>query len=268
MSTNEGIDSIKKPNRQPAAMKGDQPIHNHRRAARAVGVMFILASASAIAGLLLYQPILSGPDNLVNGFASQSQVILGAVMEIILVLTAVGTAVGLFPFVRKYNESIALGYVLFRFLEAVLIMVGIVAALSLLTLSREFVTAAASNASAIQASGNALKAVKDWTFLLGPHLFLGVNTMLYSYLLYKSRLVPRWLAVWGLAGAVIITIVALFEMFGAISPALVLPLALPIALFEMALAVWLITKGFNPSAIAAQTANAEFNVEKMRLPAA
>src|SRR5947199_1485287 len=111
-------------------------------------------------------------------------------MELILVLANIGTAVGLFPFLRKYNESIALGHLCFRFLEAVFISIGIVSVLSLLTLSQGFV-ATAPNASALQASGTLLLAVREWTFILGPNVLLGANTVLYSYLLYKSRLVPR-----------------------------------------------------------------------------
>lgn len=246
MATNVRMYSIKK----TTEMERDKYMGTYRRTATTVGVLFILATVSAIAGLVLYQPILNGPDYLLNGFANQNQVILGVTMELILVVTAIGTAVGLFPILRKYNESIALGYLSFRFLEAVAIMVGIVAVLSLLTLSREFVTAAAPVASVYQVTGTALKAVKDWTFLFGPHLFLGVNTVMYSYLLYKSKLVPRWLAVWGLTGSTVIFIVALFEIFGAIQPAWVFPLAMPIAVFEMVLAGWLIFKGFNSSAIA------------------
>jgi len=223
-------------------------MNTNRQTARAVGIFYILASASAIAGLILYQPILSGPNYLANGFANQNQVILGVFMELILVVTAVGTAVGLFPFVKKHNESIALGYAFFRFMEAIVILVGIVAVLSLLTLSREFAAAGAANAPAYQAAGTAMKAVKDWTFMLGPHFLLGLNTMLYSYLLYQTRLVPRWLAVWGLIGAAIMFIVALFEIPGVIPPSWVAPLAMPVALFEMALAGWLIVKGFNLSA--------------------
>lgn len=94
-------------NRQTATIAGGNPMNTHRKTATAVGIFYILASASAIAGLILYQPILSGPNYLVNGFANQNQVILGVLMELILVVTAVGTAVGLFPYVKKYNESIA-----------------------------------------------------------------------------------------------------------------------------------------------------------------
>ncbi|MDF2681572.1 MAG: hypothetical protein K0R47_2762, partial [Brevibacillus sp.] len=108
-----------------------------------------------------------------------------------------------------------LGYVCFRLLEAVVISVGIISVLSLLTLSQEFVEAAAPNAAYYQTSGTLLKAIHDWTFLLGPNFLLGVNTMLYSYLLYQSKLVPR--------------------------------VPIPVATYEMILAVWLIVKGFNLS---------------------
>jgi hypothetical protein len=158
-----------------------------------VGVLFIVATVTAILGLVLYDPILNGPDYLARGAENRYRVILGALMELILVCSAIGTAVGLFPILRRYNESIALGYLCFRFLEAVVITVGIVAVLSLLTLSLDFVAAGAADASAYHASGTVLHAAYRWTSMLGPLFFLGLNTLLYSALLYSSRLVPgRW----------------------------------------------------------------------------
>ena len=130
-------------NRQSAIIEGDKHMHTNRRAAAIVGVLFIFATVSAILGLLFYQPILAGPDYLINGAGHKNQVILGALMELILVCTAIGTAIGLFPVLRPYGERIALGHLCFRFLEAVVITIGIVAVLSLLTLSQDFVAAAA-----------------------------------------------------------------------------------------------------------------------------
>ena len=160
----------------------------YRTTARAVGVLFILATVSAILGLILYDPILNGPDYLVRGAEHRSQVLVGAFMDLILVCSAIGTAVGLFPILRQYNESIALGHLCFRFLEAVIITVGIVAVLSLLTLSQELVAAGAADASAYHASGTLLHAVYRWTSMLGPLLLLGLNTLMYRYLLYRFRL--------------------------------------------------------------------------------
>ncbi len=216
--------------------------------------MFIIATVSAILGLLFYQPILSGPDYFINGAAQKNQVIVGALMELILACTAIGTAIGLFPVLRPYGERIALGHLFFRFLEAVVITVGIVAVLSLLTLSKNFVVAPAPEASAYPVAGILLLSVYKWTSMLGPLLFLGINTLMYSYLLYKSKLVPRPLAVLGLTGATLVFAYALLVLLGAAvqGAAPLVVLALPIAVYEMILAVWLIVKGFNSSAIASQ----------------
>jgi len=235
-------------------------INTHRPAAATIGVLFIIVSVSAIVGGLLYGPILNNPDFLVKGLENRSQVTLGAVMELITVLANIGTAVALFPFLRKYNESIALGHLFFRFLEAVFISIGVISVLSLLTLSQDFV-ASAPNASALQASGILLLAVHQWTFILGPNLLLGANTVLYSYLLYKSRLVPRPLAGLGITGAILVLIAALLQIsgitrFGSALPAL---LAMPVAAYEMILAAWLIVKGFNQFALASSSRRTEAN---------
>lgn len=223
----------------------------NKRAAKLVGLLFILAAVSAIIGLLLYEPILKGPDYLVNGSEHANQVIIGAVMELILVVSAIGTATVMFPFIRKYSETIALGHVCFRFLEAVIITVGVISVLSLLTLSREFVAAGYPDTTNFQSSGTVLKAIHDWTFLLGPNFMLGINTMLYSYIFYKSRLVPRFIAILGMTGGTLVFLCALLVMFG-LFPQLSFwgtIFALPVFANEMILAVWLIVKGFNESAL-------------------
>jgi len=147
-------------------------MNSNKKAARIVGVLFILAAVTAIIGLNLYNPILKGPDYMINGSEHANQVILGSLMELILVIAAIGTATTMFPFLRKYNETIALWHVCFRFLEAVIITIGVISVLSLLTLSQEFVTAGAPDIASFQASGTLLKAVHEWTFLLGPNFML------------------------------------------------------------------------------------------------
>jgi hypothetical protein len=235
----------------------------NRKTAIIVGVLFILAAVTSIIGLILYNPILNGPDYLTTGFENKNQVILGALFELILVCSAIGTSIMLFPILRKQNESIALGYVCFRFLEAVIITVGIISVLSLLTLSQEFVETAAPNVTSFQASGTVLLAVHDWTFMLGPNFMLGINTMMCSYLLYKSKLVPRFISIMGLTGAALIFIAALLEMFGIILQLSTwgAVLAIPVALYEMTLAVWLIVKGFNLSAVAPVSGKADSNMQ-------
>src|SRR4051812_31640690 len=143
----------------------------------------------------------------------------------------------MYPFLRKYNETIALWHVCFRFLEAIIITVGVISVLSLLTLSREYVAAGAPDAASFQTSGIVLKAIHDWTFLLGPNFMLGINTMMYSYIFYKSRLVPRFIPILGLTGAALVLMAALLEMFGVIEQVSVWGalLSLPVAINEMAL---------------------------------
>ncbi len=223
--------------------------------ARIIGVLFILAAVTAITGLILYDPILNGPDYLIKGSEHANQVRLGALMELILVVSAVGTATTMFPFLRKYNETIALWHVCFRFLEAVVITIGVISVLSLLTLSKEFVAAGALDTISFQASGTLLKAVYDWTFLLGPNFLLGINTMMYSYIFYKSKLVPGFIPILGMTGATLVFICALLVIFGVIQQVSFWGaiLALPVFANEMILAVWLIVKGFNKSALASMS---------------
>ena len=236
-------------------------MNTHRSAAIFTGIMFICATVSAMLGLLyFYPPILTGTDYLINGAAHTNEVLLGALMEVVVVLANIGTAIGLFPVLRPYGERIALGHLLFRFLECVAITVGIVAILSLLTLSQAFVAAATPDASAYHTSGTLLLATYKWTSMLGPLFFLGVNTLMYSALLYKSKLVPRPLAVWGLTGATLVLGAGMLVLFGAnslSSPTIFL--ILPIAVFEMVFAGWLIVKGFNPAAIASAPARTGTN---------
>ena len=222
-----------------------------RKSAMIAGVLFILADVTAILGLILYGPILDGPNYLVSGAANSNQVILGAVMELILACSIVGISITLFPYLRKFNEGMALGYVCFRLFEAVIIAVGIVSVLSLLTLSHAFVKAGASASSYYQTLGSILIATHNWTFLLGPNFMLGINTMMCGYLLYRSKLAPRFIAVMGLVGATLILIAALLEMFGIILQLTTWAavLALPVFAYELTLAIWLIVKGFNISAV-------------------
>lgn len=223
---------------------------NHTAAAAKItGVLFILAAVSSIAGLLLYDPILNGPDYLIKGSEHANQVILGAVLELILVVSAVGTSITMFPLLRKYNETLALGHVCFRFLEAVIITVGIISVLSLLTLSREFTTSAAVDISSFEASGTLLKAIHEWTFMLGPNVMLGINTLIYSYIFYQTKLVPRFISILGITGSIMVLSAGILEMFGVFPQLSVWGalLSLPVAANEMILAVWLIAKGFNLS---------------------
>lgn len=219
------------------------------------GVFFIAASVTAITGLLLYNPILASQDYLSAGPGYADQIVLGAVFELMLVVTASGTGIMLFPYLRKYNEQMGLGYLCFRLLEAVTILIGIVSVLALLTLSNAYTSEATPDLAAYQAAGITLKAMHDWTFILGPNFMLGINTFTYSYVFYRTGFVPKPLAILGLTGAVLIFTASLLEMFGIVAQLTTAGglLALPVASFEMLLAVWLIVKGFNLEYITKQS---------------
>jgi hypothetical protein len=227
-------------------------MNSNRSAAKLIGVLFLLAAVSAVAGVILYDPILNGPDYLTKGAEHANQIVLGALMELILVVAAVGTATTLFPILRRYNETIALWHVCFRFLEAIVITIGVIGVLSLLTLSLELVTLHSPEPAAFQTTGIVLHAIQKWTFLLGPNFFLGINTFMYSYIFYKTKLVPRFIPILGMTGAILVFSCAILVMFGVFPQVSIWGglLALPVAANEMILAVYLIVKGFNPSVLA------------------
>lgn len=211
-----------------------------------IGVFYIMATVSAVIAVIFYQPVLSDQWYLAveNGF--ETKILLGVLNDLLLVVSAVGTAVMLFPYIRKWNEYLALGYLCFRFMEAVFIAIGLVSILGLLSLSMHYETGTLTNET-VQAAGFLLQSFHRWTFMLGPNLMLGINTFLYSYLLLRTGLVPKPLAIFGMVTAVLVFGAGLLDMFGSIEPVSTAKgiLALPVGVYEMILAVWLMVKGFN-----------------------
>lgn len=176
----------------------------------------------------------------------------GALFMIIAAFTSAGIAISLYPLLRRYNETLALGAVCFRLIEAVLYLVGVLGLLLLVTLSQEFVQAGTPDASSFEIVGRLLLAGRDWVgFVLAPTAF-GLGALMYYYILFQSELIPRWLSGWGLvAGTMTITasMLVMFHFIGLMSTSFI-GLMLPIALQEMVLAIWLMVKGFNQSATA------------------
>jgi hypothetical protein len=223
-----------------------------RKAAVVAGAFFIIAAAAAVAGLVLYGPVLSDPRYIVTASGGDARVLFGAFFEVILAIAVIGTAVTLFPVLRRQSEGIALGYVAGRVLEAVVIVAGIISLLSVVTLRQDVAGAAGANAAALVTAGKTLVALHDWAFLFGPGLAIGVNTLLLAYLMYRSRLVPRLIAVIGLTGGPLIFVSSAAVLFGLYEQvsAWGMIAAIPVFVWEMSLAIWLIVKGFRPSAIA------------------
>ena len=217
-----------------------------RKIALVAGVLYLLTFVSIPTGVL-YAPIQD--PNYIVGPGPDTGVIFGGVLEIIVALAGIGTAIALYPVVKRQNEGIALGFVASRVLEAATIFADVVCLLALVTLRR-----AGAGADAL-VTGKALVALYTW-FKLGQNLMPAVNALLLGSLLYRSRLVPRVLPVLGLIGAPLLLANTVLTMFGVTGPIFVLSAigVLPIALWEFSLGVWLVVKGFNPSPITSEFA--------------
>jgi hypothetical protein len=181
-------------------------------------------------------------------------VLLGALLEVICALAVAGTAVALYPVVRRYHEGGALGYVGLRTLEAGIIAVGVVSLLAVVTLRQQLTGTAGTDTATLATVGHALVAFHDGTYLLGQGLVVGVNTVLLAYLLYRSGLVPRFIPVLGLVGGPLVFAWNTAAMFGLDAPTWTGLAVVPIFAWEVSLAIRLITKGFNAAASAPEPA--------------
>ena len=216
----------------------------HRKTSLAAGVLYLLTFVS-IPTLAMYGPVKGA--NYVLGAGPDTGAIFGGILEMIVALAGIGTAVALFQVVKRQNEGVALGFVASRTLEAAGTFASVACLLTVVTLRQE-----GAGASALVTS-HALVALYDRLFLITQSFIPAVNALLLGYLLYQSRLVPRALPLLGLIGAPLLVaadLAVLFDLIGRTStPALVT--ALPIALWEFSLGVWLVVRGFKPSAVTA-----------------
>ena len=227
-------------------------VNSARKIALVTGVFFMITIIpSPIAQFVLYDSVLTDVDYIV-GAGADANVRLGAFLEVIIAIAIIGTAVTLFPLLKRQHEGFALGYVAARIFESTMIVVGIIGLLSVVTLRQEFAGVAGAEAASLVEVGRSLVAIHDWTFLLGPGLMPGLNDIMLGYLLYASRLVPRALALLGIvAGPVhfasfVAVLLGVIEA-GSVGQGIA---SIPVAAFEVILGIWLIVKGFNPSAVA------------------
>jgi hypothetical protein len=229
-------------------------MNSNRKTAITVGVLFIIGTVSGVLSVVLSGPILGAPDFLINVSVNEVRFIIGALFVLTMGLALAMVPVMMFPILKKQNEALALGYVVFRgALETFTYIAFVISWLSLIVLSQEYVKAGASEASYFQTAaillleGNVqINHILKIVFPLGG--------MLFNYLLYQSKLVPRWLSAWGFIGVTLHFAEGLLTLLGLLPSTLETLAALPIALQEMVFAVWLIVKGFNPSAITALSA--------------
>jgi hypothetical protein len=230
-------------------------MNTNRKTARIVGALFLFSNVTFILGAVVFvEPILGAADYLSQVSANRAQVILGVLLELINGVAYLGIGVLMFPILKQRFESMALGYVGFRIIEFVMQTLSDLSPLSLLTLSEEFVRAGAPAASSFQALGTLLLAERSWAFQMVSITF-GLGALLFYTMLYQSKLIPRFISIWGLVGATVGLVNLVFDMFGV----RILNLGFLMLLNELFLGVWLIVKGFNPSAIASGSARTDCN---------
>ena len=225
---------------------------NPQQIARVTGVLFLITYITSIPPVLfLYGPLLDDPRYIVGGGAADNGASLGALLELILIVANIGSAVVLYPVAKRVNEILALGFVTARVMESAFIAVGILSILSLVTLRQE--AAAGADAASLLAVGQSLVAVQSWTFLLGPGFVVGIgNGLILGYLMYTSRLIPRGMAMLGLIAGPVLLARFVGILFGVFEPTSVLGslTVVPEFIWELGLGIWLIVKGFNASAVA------------------
>jgi|WetSurMetagenome_2_1015567.scaffolds.fasta_scaffold287448_2 hypothetical protein len=237
-----------------------------RKIAIITGVIFIIATVAALlaAGV---DPILAGTDYLSKVSAHASQVAADAFLYLIAAFTSVGIAIALYPVLKERNAGLAIGSVVFRTVEAVFYMVAVVSLLSVLTLSQQLSSAGAADGTSLQAIGAVLLSLREHASLAAVFAF-SLGACMYYTVFFQSRLVPRWLSGWGVIATLLMLTACVLSLFSDNPITGYTLLVLPIALQEMVLAVWLIAKGFSPSAIASGSAKTDPGGEKASLPAA
>jgi hypothetical protein len=226
-----------------------------RSTAIIVGVLFIIGTVAGISSGVVTGPVLGSSDYLAAVAANESSMVLGALLILVMGFPLAMIPVMMFPIFRKYNESLALGAVVFRgVLEAVTYIVLATCWLLLIPVGQGFVDAGAANAATFQALGTLITQTGYWTEHILALVFTIGALMLY-WLFFKTKLIPNWLSLWGFIGAILYFAAPVLNMFDPQHPALSLGvqwgnLMAPLAIQEMVFALWMIIKGFNPSAVA------------------
>jgi hypothetical protein len=221
----------------------------YRTTAIITGILFLAGYLGIFLGSAFYAPILDAPDYLSQIYPNKSQVIVGMLIELINDAAVIGIPVMLFPLLKKYSERLALGYFGFRLIESMVLIVSKTSLLSLITLSQAYITAGSPANSYFQTFGAVALAERDWASQL-QIVFFVVNALIFYYVLYQTKLLPRWLSIWGfiaVASLIAANVLPVPDLTQGFNPAQLL--FMPIFLSEILVAVWLIVKGFNPIAM-------------------
>lgn len=211
-----------------------------RRISLAAGVLFLITFITSIPALALFQPVLDDPAGYIAGAGDDNRILLGVALELILIAANIGTAVVLFPLLKRESEALSLGFVGARIAESTFIAAGILAVLGIVSLGQDDPGAGSLAVS--------LAAIKDWTFLLGPGMVVGIgNGLILGYLMYRSRLVPRSMAMLGLIGGPVLLAAGIAVLFDVVAPGGTVQAVatVPEFLWELSLGVYLTVKGFS-----------------------
>ena len=225
-----------------------------RKIALAAGIAYLVTFAASIPQLKLFAEVIADPAGYISNPGNNNAALQwGSVLEFLTAASGVATAVLLYPVTRRVSRSAAIGFVTSRVVEAALILVGVVSILSVVTLQQHFAGATGAQAQALGVAGESLVAMRQWTFLLGPGVMAGVNDLILGYILYRSGLVPRPMAIIGLVGGPLILlsdVATILGAWGQVSAAGFL-FGLPVAVFEFSVGVYLTVKGFRAAGLAA-----------------
>lgn len=223
-----------------------------RKLALAAGAFYLLTFLFSIPAYFLYEPVLNDAGYIVGSGGADARIILGAIFEMFTALAGIGTAVAVYPVIRRQSEAASLGFVTTRIYEAAVMMIGVIALLAIVSIRREGAVAGTDSA-AMTAIGQMLVAVRDHTARLGPGLAPALNALCFGYALYRSRLVPRIIPALGLIGAPLLfasSIGMTLGLHGEQSVFAAIALA-PIFFWELSVGLWMTFKGFRAPAVAA-----------------
>lgn len=222
-------------------------MNGFRKKSIVVGVLLIL---SIVVGILSIDTVIDAKDNLAAISTNTNSILIRAFMQFILAVIYGSIPIILYSVLKKVNNQLAIGFLAFRMITVVFVFIGWLSILLLLVLSEEFVKVGSSDLSYFQTLDNLLRSARDLINHVAMPLIMSVGNFMFYYILFQSKLLPRWLSVWGLMATLLSSVVAsfllMFNVINIITPAYI-ALAFPTALLEVVLAIWLITKGFNTS---------------------
>jgi hypothetical protein len=228
---------------------------SNRKTALIAGTLFIAGTAGSLLGTAIAQPVVTGTGYLTRISENVTRVSVGGLFELVAAGASAGIAISLYPVLKRWSGTLALGAVVFRAMEAVMYTVGAATMLALLNVAHGFTQAASANRGSFQASGDSLLALRNEAILAGVFAF-AVGGLMYYVVFYRSRMIPRWLSSWGIAAELLMLVACLSALFTRNPVTSYTILILPIAVQEMVMAVWLMVKGLRSTTPKAATLEA------------